>query len=133
MMMQQDNRRVPVEDVGLDAGLESFMAAGRAVRPDPSDDLMARIMTDAFTEMPAPGGARPSGAGLGARIRAIFGGWGSMGGLVAATLAGVWIGFDTSGPLAALTTDVLDATAISTPLVDTVELMPEFDDFFSES
>lgn len=128
MTMQQDNRSNPAAD----AGLEVFMAAARAARPDPSDDLMARIMTDAFAAMPAPGGVTHSGVGLGARVRAIFGGWGSMGGLVATTLAGVWIGFAAPGPLATLTTDVLSATAASASTVDTVELMPEFDDFLSE-
>lgn len=115
-----------------DAGFEAFLAAARAVRPEPSADLMARILTDALAELPPPGGVTPSGAGFGARVRAILGGWGSIGGLVTATLAGVWIGFAAPGPLAALTTDLLSATATSTPTVDTVELMPEFDDFLAE-
>lgn len=116
-----------------DAAFEMFLAVGREARVKPTSDLMARIMVDALAEMPtkeAPVARR--GVGLRARVVSLFGGWGSMGGLVAATLAGVWIGFAAPGPLAALTTDVLDTTATSTVTVDTLELMPEFDDFLSE-
>ncbi|MBC7154195.1 MAG: dihydroorotate dehydrogenase [Rhodobacteraceae bacterium] len=119
-----------------------FLAAGRAARPDPSADLMARIVADALAEMPAPrplsrpAPAAPPRRGVRARIAALTGGWGNLGGLVAATLVGVWIGFAAPGPLAALSAgvlgEVLGTAQTSAESVDLVNLLPDFDDFLTE-
>jgi hypothetical protein len=125
-----------------DAALAMFLAAGRAARPDPSADLMARIVADALAEMPAPRPlSRPAPAApprrgvrarIAARIAALTGGWGNLGGLVAATLVGVWIGFAAPGPLAALSAGVLGTAQTSAESVDLVNLLPDFDDFLTE-
>lgn len=125
-----------------DAAVEMFLAAGRAARPDPSADLMARIVADALAEMPAPrplsrpAPAAPPRRGVRARIAALTGGWGNLGGLVAATLVGVWIGFAAPGPLAALSAgvlgEVLGTAQTSAESVDLVNLLPDFDDFLTE-
>ena len=68
--------------------LDEFFEAARNAPAHPSDDLMARVAADAAREAPRP--AQP------ARVRpGIFetlGGWPALGGLVTATVAGVWIG-----------------------------------------
>lgn len=61
----------------------------------PSDDLMARLLSDAANEMPRRMGevsGAADGQGLVARILAGLGGWAAVSGLAAATVAGVWIG-----------------------------------------
>ena len=76
-----------------DALLGRMFAKARADEPGVSEALFARILADAAREQ------RKASAGVAARpglIRAAIaalGGWGSIGGLAAATLAGVWIGF----------------------------------------
>jgi hypothetical protein len=55
-----------------------------------------------------------------------------LGGLVAATLVGVWIGFAAPGPLAALSAGVLGTAQTSAESVDLVNLLPDFDDFLTE-
>ena len=76
-----------------DALLGQVFAQARADEPAVSDALFARILADAEREQ------RKVAAGVATRpglIRAAIlalGGWGSIGGLAAATLAGVWIGF----------------------------------------
>ncbi len=72
----------------MDHGLDGVFA--RAVRPMPSDDLMARIMADAQAHMPRPMAARrPDGWRA---VLAVLGGWLPVGGLAMATAAGLVIG-----------------------------------------
>lgn len=71
--------------------LDDIFAQVRAVAPTPSDDLVARVLADAETAdqkvaAPAP---RP---GFFAGLLEAVGGWPSVGGLVAATAAGIWVG-----------------------------------------
>ena len=75
-----------------DDGLEALFAEARALRPVPSEDLMARLMADAERERPQPAvvSAAPR-SGWRDWISAL-GGWPAMGGLVAATVTGLWIG-----------------------------------------
>lgn len=72
--------------------LDDLLAQARP--PEPSPDLMARVTADALTLQPVPYrvAARRS---VWTRVRgamAAVGGWQGLGGLVAATCAGVWIG-----------------------------------------
>ncbi|EYD75489.1 Dihydroorotate dehydrogenase [Rubellimicrobium mesophilum DSM 19309] len=74
--------------------LENLFSEARALRPEPGDDLMARILADAeavAAERERP--VRPVSAGPGWRnwLRTL-GGWPAVGGLVASTVAGLWIG-----------------------------------------
>ncbi|WP_299042913.1 hypothetical protein [uncultured Tateyamaria sp.] len=67
--------------------------------PEPSPDLMARVLADAQAHLPAPGGGRPQ-ARMWRQIIGGLGGWGAVGGLVAATATGFVIGLgalDTTG------------------------------------
>ena len=69
-----------------DDGLEAFFAEARGRNDRPSGALVARVLADAEAEQPARGGF----AGF---FRAL-GGWPSAAGLVAASAAGVLIGFN---------------------------------------
>lgn len=73
--------------------IDTTFAQMRAGTVTPSEALMDRIMMDADgilaqDVLPAVQ-SRPT---FGAMIRDVIGGWPSMGGLVAATMAGLWIG-----------------------------------------
>ncbi|WP_298846570.1 hypothetical protein [uncultured Ruegeria sp.] len=77
-----------------DLGLDNLFAQARQKRTALPDDLAVRIQTDAETIRlsrlaPAP---RPKPS-IWARLVSTVGGWQGLGGLVAASAAGVWIGF----------------------------------------
>jgi|TARA_B110000908_G_scaffold111430_1_gene130727 hypothetical protein len=55
----------------------------------PNETFMARVLDDALAQQPMPHLAPPS---FWQQITTMFGGWQGMGGLVAATCAGFWIG-----------------------------------------
>ena len=57
----------------------------------PSQAFMARVLDDALAHQALPHLAPPS---LWQQITGMVGGWQGMGGLVAATCAGFWIGFN---------------------------------------
>jgi len=85
------------QDILGDAALDEIFAAARAREPGPSGALMARILADAeaaqdarFETARPTAVARPS---RWARFVEGLGGWGSLAGLVTATMAGVWLGF----------------------------------------
>lgn len=88
-----------------DTRLEAFFAAARSEALEPSADLLARIALDAQDQqraVPQIGVAAPRRA----RSRQLFemlGGWPAIGGLVAATMAGIWIGVSPPAPVAAAT------------------------------
>ena len=79
-----------------EARLEAAFEAARAARPEPSADLMARVLADAeasqagFTATPGAR-ARPRYGYLRQFFEAL-GGWPAMAGLTAAGIAGVWLG-----------------------------------------
>lgn len=80
-----------------DALLESFFAAAKAdPAAQPTPDFMARVLADAEAAMPAPAAIAPPieapRVSAVAKFIALLGGWQSMSGLAAATVAGVWIG-----------------------------------------
>lgn len=68
--------------------LDDLFATARAVAPDPSDELVARVLADAGSISQPPVAQR----GLWAPLLDMIGGWPAMGGLAAATIAGIWIG-----------------------------------------
>ncbi|WP_296425373.1 hypothetical protein [Yoonia sp.] len=70
--------------------LDDIFAQARAVTPDPSADLMARILADVVS--PASEATLVAGPGLWARLSGMLGGWPALGSLLAATVAGIWIG-----------------------------------------
>ncbi|GAA6161227.1 MULTISPECIES: hypothetical protein [Ruegeria] len=74
--------------------LDEMFATARENRPLLSDDLTVRILTDAeqvrLNQIKAADRPRRS---YWARVLDGIGGWHSFGGLVAASAAGVWIGF----------------------------------------
>jgi hypothetical protein len=74
--------------------LDDLLAEARELRPEPGPDLMARILADAGhitaeREPPQPVSASP---GAWREWLGLLGGWPTVGGLVASTLAGLWIG-----------------------------------------
>ena len=79
-----------------DGFLEEFFQAERARTPQPSGDLMARILADAEAEaalsqpVSVAVARRP---GLLATLLDGIGGWPSAAGLATAAVAGFWIGF----------------------------------------
>ncbi|MCW8843454.1 MAG: dihydroorotate dehydrogenase [Rhodobacteraceae bacterium] len=81
-----------MQDHDLDA---LFAAAARDTAQDPSADLLARVLADAEAVQPKamPIEASAPRRGMFDGILAVIGGWPSLGGLAAATVAGVWIGF----------------------------------------
>jgi hypothetical protein len=107
--------------------LEALFATGRSRPVPPSEALLARVMDDAMAEA----GAR---AGLGAgpvrgqdrrgrlaALLAVIGGWPAMGGLVAAGLVGVWIGYAAPGGLDTVRSDVLGSGYEITDLVPSLD------------
>ena len=88
MMTDQDD---------MTARLDAEFAAARRTPPEPSHDLMARVLADALSHQPQPNIARPVApvrAGFGARILGFLGGWAAIGGLATATIVGFWIGIN---------------------------------------
>lgn len=79
-----------------DKDLDAFFDAARNdPRSAPTPELLARILSDADTVMIGVGTAqrtRGARSGVGRSLIRALGGWPSLGGLAAATLAGVWIG-----------------------------------------
>ncbi|WP_299705733.1 hypothetical protein [uncultured Tateyamaria sp.] len=64
--------------------------------PDPSGDLVARVLADAELHLPAPGGRVAVTPWWQQIVRGI-GGWGAVSGLVAATATGFVIGLGAVG------------------------------------
>lgn len=120
---------------GSEAAVDALLAEVARSGPVPSAALMSRILADAGQAMPRKPSAMPvpavSASGSRApgwlgRVVGALGGWGGIGGLVSATVAGVWIGFgDVGGGLGV--TSLLGATGTET--ATTVELMPDADAF----
>ncbi|OJY33310.1 MAG: hypothetical protein BGP11_20645 [Rhodobacterales bacterium 65-51] len=119
------------DDVGLTAeALDSLFEEARAAAPPEASVLMARVLADSYaaqdalpqhTAPPRPAARRGRLAGLfsPANNRAAAG-------LVAATLAGVWIGFVQPAPVA----DV--SQALEPAAVDVVELIPDLEIWLAE-
>ncbi|MEL6463491.1 MAG: hypothetical protein AAFQ58_00870 [Pseudomonadota bacterium] len=68
--------------------------------PDPSDDLVARVLADAEAYLPPPGAVTAT-VPWWRQIVPGIGGWGAVGGLLAATVAGFVIGLGALDPVGA--------------------------------
>lgn len=71
--------------------LEDLFAQARDRAPEVSDDLMSRVLADAEMAQNMLPVVQPE-PGLGKRLLDLIGGWPTLGGLVAATIAGFWVG-----------------------------------------
>lgn len=80
---------------GFDHGLEAFFDAAKAAPEPASLALMTRVMQDAQAVQGGlvPGGDEAARTGFFAMVLKALGGWPALGGLVTATVTGVWIGF----------------------------------------
>lgn len=99
----------------IDAELDAFFEAAREHADDPSPELLARVLADGYAAQdaravapaPLPEPARRRRGRLAGVLDAV-GGWPAMAGLVTATAAGVWIGYN---PPAAI--DTLSQSLVS--------------------
>jgi hypothetical protein len=107
-----------------DALLDDLFTEARSLRPMPSDAVMARVLQDAAALQSGRAAVRPAPpppSPVGWRaLLAVLGGWPAVGGLVAATLAGVWIGAAPPEGLVPYTSQLWGGAV-------TVELLPEAD------
>jgi len=74
--------------------LDDLFAEAREQRPEPGPDLMARILADAgqVAAERVRSGPAPVARGAWRDWLRLLGGWPTVGGLVASTVAGLWIG-----------------------------------------
>ena len=92
-----------------DQELERILAQLGQDAPEPTDDLMARILADAEESRVVPGARIDSVQdGLIDTIMSLLGGWKGAGGLVTAGLFGIWIGVSPPTLLETTTTDLWD-------------------------
>jgi hypothetical protein len=87
------------KDIGKDVDLDGLFAQARADRPGLPGSLQAAILSDAAAvqaEWQAPAPERQARGGFWLQLRQAVGGWPALGGLAAASAAGLWIGF--TGP-----------------------------------
>lgn len=155
MTMTRNDHDGPMTDRAGDAELTAFFEAARAARPQPSPDLMARVLSDAQAALRGTAGpeasrrARPSRRRSrlswlrtrGRQAIAALGGWGGLGGLSAAALSGLWIGFAAPAPVATVMAEVMAGVAGTLPVPDggvddtdilAADMLPDFDDFLTE-
>lgn len=95
-MAEKDTDMAPL-GADDDALLESLFAEAKMdVAAQATPDFMARVLADAEATMPPPAPIAPAvtepPASVLAKFVALIGGWPSVSGLAAATVAGVWIG-----------------------------------------
>lgn len=110
--------------------LDDLFATARTSGPAPAPALLSRVLEDALAHQPAPRTlirTVPVKPGFWARLTAALGGGLSVAGLGTATLAGLWIGFVQPSSLTSLSDMLLQNTAL-----DSVELIPNFDEFLTE-
>ena len=115
-----------------DAALDDLFAAARRAGPEPSGAWLARVLEVAEAEQVACRAAdqasvQPAAdaAGLWALVAGVFGGWGALGVMLTATVAGIWIGFAGVDRLDLVTGRLLGPTEN----LGTVALLPEADLF----
>lgn len=121
------------EDADMMAeGLDSLFDAARAATPPDASGLMARVLADAYVEQDARAAqvvpAAPVRKGWRTALVALLspGNGRAAAGLLAATLAGVWIGFVQPAPVAGV------SQALEPESVDVVELIPDLDTWLAE-
>ena len=115
---------MPMTDEHKHGGeLEAAFDAARSSRPEPSPDLMARVLADAQAvqaeQRPAP--AAPAPRGYLRQFLEALGGWPAVAGLSAAGVAGVWLGL---GPVAGVSDTVASYLGLSAAPAYSVDVMP---------
>ena len=107
--------------------LDTLFAQARQAETAVTDDLMARVLADAAREQarPAPGAARRRRPGPLDWVRALVGGWPALGGVLAAGLAGLWVGMAPPAGVESLVADLFGTT-------QAVTFLPEPDLSFLE-
>ena len=109
------------EPDNMDA-VDALFAAARADTPEVPDHLMQRVLLDAQAVQPRPVEVeRPTFL---SQLIEMIGGRVGAGGLIAATLAGVWLGF---APPAAV--ENMSAALLGTS--ETISLSPDVDDLLA--
>jgi hypothetical protein len=92
--------------------LETLFRTARSERPEPSGDLMARVLADAAALQPVPAAlpaarrpprAEAGGGGFLAGLAALFGGGGVLAGMGSAAAMALLVGFVQPAPVSALT------------------------------
>ena len=101
--------------------LEGLFDAARQNKPVLSDDLHARIMSDAMSVMPSNVVSIPSdNTSWWRRWLEPLGGWPALGGMVTACAAGIWIGI---APPASLPDPIQFVQSADTDLFGEIELL----------
>ncbi|MDG2453037.1 MAG: hypothetical protein P8M63_09395 [Paracoccaceae bacterium] len=107
------------------AELDALFAEAAAEVPVPSDALTARILADAQSQLPQAAPQSNIAEPFWASLFQGLGGWPTISGLAAATVAGVYIGVAPTAALEAITTNVLGSSIV-------VDVAPDFDYFALE-
>lgn len=100
--------------------LDTLFATARTQLATPGDDLVARVLADAAAQQQAPTiprRHRSRGAGW---LQDLLGGWPALTGVIAAGLAGLWIGAAPPAGVEGLAAELVGTT-------QTVTFLPETD------
>jgi hypothetical protein len=108
--------------------LEAFFEAGRTAAPQPSGDLMARILADAEAARVFAAAPRAVRRGLWASLMAAIGGWPAVASLATATVAGLYIGVSPPAQLEDFAVTYLGATDYAV----SGDFAPGFEDILTE-
>lgn len=107
----------PITDQQMDVLFEEAAGFG----PEPSSELLGRVLADAYdVRAPVPE-LTPRKVGLWDTFLSAIGGWPSIGGLATAAMAGVWIGFAPTDTFSDFTGTYLSNTVTT---YDVGDLMP---------
>ena len=112
----------------LDVDLDIFFDAARSAQPEPSPELMARVLDDALAMQPLaarPAPCVPTRSWLGTLLDTL-GGWPAAASLATATLAGVWIGISPPDAVSAVTAQLGLAAEAAIALPDGEELITTY-------
>ncbi|NDR59229.1 hypothetical protein [Aliiruegeria sabulilitoris] len=100
--------------------LEALFKALRDEPEEPSSDLLARVLADAYEAQdvrtaeavpePAPVAPQPARRGGIRGLLDMIGGWPAVAGLATATVAGIWIGYNPPAALDDLTLSVMESS-----------------------
>ena len=104
-----------------DIDLEAFFEAGRAARPVPGDDFLARVDASAKAALAKSIQSEPVSRAAATDRRGFFswlGGWPVVAGLATAAVAGVWIGYTAPS--------IADFGAATTEIYDLGGLLPGY-------
>lgn len=108
--------------------LDGLLAEARGGTPEPSPDLLARVLSDGLALQPQPRARRATARpGLWAMLAGAVGGVTGLAGLATATVAGLWIGFAQPAPIGAVTDGLWPDASL-----ETVELIPGDVEFLTE-